>query len=293
LEFQGRAIKDEVRLTLSDAVRTGVLEAARGRALLVMTRENMAALVREMGRADCNEGDCEVETARNIGADYVVSGDIAVIEGTYVVVLKLHQCDDGRLLATATAQGQTQLGLIEPLRERGRDLIRSSVSVPASPQNAQPLTSSAVTTLPEDKTRVRPKANPSVPSANMDDLPIPQDAPPPGLRVVRIGQQSPGSEVTHDNGRPVGVPILPPGSLDTAPEVKPSSSASRVRVPRRTSGAGGWVKGDAEFKEKEITVPSAEVLRLYQQLSDFPPGGGGSSPAPGQDGSARRSRDRR
>jgi hypothetical protein len=317
LEFKGRAVKDEVRLTLSDAVRTGVLEAVRGRALLVMTRENMAALVKEMGRTDCSEGDCEVETARNIGADYVVSGDIAFIEGTYVAVLKLHQSEDGRLLGTATAQAQNQLGLIEPLRERGRDLVRSSIGVSASPQQSQPpqnaqqsqrtqlpqnaqppqhaqqpLTSSEVTTPPVDETRVRPKVSPAVPPANMGDLPIPQDAPPPTLRVVRIGQQTPGSQVTHDNGRPVGVPILPPGSIDAALDVKPSkSSASRARVPRRASGGGGFVKADAE--DKENTIPSAEVLRLYQQLSEPPPGGWGQSPSSAGDGSARKNRDRR
>jgi hypothetical protein len=282
-------------MTLTDAVRTGVLEGVRGRALMVMTRENMAALVKEMGRADCNEGDCEVETARNIGADYVVSGNIALIEGTYVVVLKLHQCDDGRLLGTATSQGQTQLGLIEPLRERGRDLMRWNVGVPASsPNPQQPFTPAPVTTPPEDKTRVRPKVTPSAPPANMGDLPIPPDAPPPGLRVVRIGQQAPGSEVTHDNGRPVGVQILPPGSIDAALDVKPStSSSSRARASRRSSGGGGFVKADADVKERESTMPSGEVLRLYQKLSEPPPGGWGSSPASGQDGSARRSRDRR
>ena len=100
LEFQGRAVDDEARMTLSDAARAGVLDAARGRDLLVMTRENMAVLLKEMGKVDCSEGDCEVETARNIGADYVLSGEIARIEGTYVVTLKLHKSDDGRLLST-------------------------------------------------------------------------------------------------------------------------------------------------------------------------------------------------
>jgi len=34
-------------------------------------------------------------------------GEIAASKGRYVVVLKLHECDDGRLLSTATARGQT------------------------------------------------------------------------------------------------------------------------------------------------------------------------------------------
>jgi len=51
LEFQGRAIDDEARMTLSDAVRSGVLDASRGRDLTGHDRENMAALLKENGQA--------------------------------------------------------------------------------------------------------------------------------------------------------------------------------------------------------------------------------------------------
>jgi len=56
-----------------------------------MTRENMMVLLKDMGKKDCSEGDCEVETARNIGADFVVSGSVVRIDAAFVVTLKLHE----------------------------------------------------------------------------------------------------------------------------------------------------------------------------------------------------------
>ena len=202
LEFQGRAIDDEARMTLSDAVRSGVLDASRGRDLLVMTRENMAALLKEMGKPDCSEGDCEVETARNIGADYVLSGEIARIEGTYVVVLKLHKCDDGRLLSTATARGQTQLNLIDPLRERGMDLVKANVGVPPLSPRETPRPPALAAAVPA----ASPNADALWPS-NRGELQSPDEPQQSStVRVVRIGEMAAVSATMPQSGYPVGMP---------------------------------------------------------------------------------------
>ena len=203
LEFQGRAIDDEARMTLSDSVRSGVLDASRGRDLLVMTRENMAALLKEMGKPDCSEGDCEVETARNIGADYVLSGEIARIEGTYVVVLKLHECDDGRLLSTATARGQTQLDLIDPLRERGMDLVKANVGVtPISPREIPrpPALAAAVPAASPNGDQLWPSSSGELRS------PYELQQQSSTVRVVRIGELAAVSPTMPQSGYPVGMP---------------------------------------------------------------------------------------
>jgi len=189
-------------MTLSDAVRSGVLDASKGRDLLVMTRENMAALLKEMGKPDCSEGDCEVETARNIGADYVLSGEIARIEGTYVVVLKLHACDDGRLLSTATARGKTQLDLIDPLRERGMDLVKANVGVPPpSPQEIArtPAPAAAAPAASPNGDTLWPSS-----SGQLQNPDEPQ--PSSTVRVVRIGELAAVSTTMPQSGYPVGMP---------------------------------------------------------------------------------------
>ena len=80
LEFRGKNLEQDILMTFSDTVRGGALQGLSGRGVVVMTRENMLVLLKDMGKKDCQEGECEVETARNIGADYVVSGKVVRME---------------------------------------------------------------------------------------------------------------------------------------------------------------------------------------------------------------------
>jgi TolB-like protein len=128
LEFKGGGIKGDVLDAFSDEVRGGAVDALAGRGVQVMTRENMLVLLKEMGKKDCSEGDCEVETARNIGADFVVSASVVVIDDEFVVTLKLHETKNGSLLATDRVNAKRKLDVLFKLREQGRKLVSSSVS---------------------------------------------------------------------------------------------------------------------------------------------------------------------
>jgi|GEM_PF-5279983 TolB-like protein len=130
LEFQSRGFEDDVLMALSDTVRGGVLQGLQGHGVAVMTRENMQVLLKDMGKQECEEGDCEVETARNIGADYVVSGKVVRVEKTYVVTLKLHESKGGSLLGTDTVEGTSTVDLLHSLGERGRLLMIAAFGPP-------------------------------------------------------------------------------------------------------------------------------------------------------------------
>jgi len=86
----------------------------------------MMVLLRDMGKKECGEGDCEVETARNIGADYVISGKVVRIEQIYAVTLKLHETQGGSLLGTDTVEGSSQIDLLRSLREHSRMLVTAA-----------------------------------------------------------------------------------------------------------------------------------------------------------------------
>lgn len=88
---------------LSDLVRGALVKGADG--WLVMTRENLRAHLPPGVELAACEGDCVVTTARNVGADAVVSGEIVDLKGDLRVLLKLHATADGVLLATARAGG--------------------------------------------------------------------------------------------------------------------------------------------------------------------------------------------
>jgi hypothetical protein len=74
--------------------------------MIVMTRENTEILLNATGKtlADCL-GECEVETGRKLGVDYVVSGRITRV-GAVIITMRLFAMPDGRLLSTAEAKGQ-------------------------------------------------------------------------------------------------------------------------------------------------------------------------------------------
>ena len=126
LEFAGKNMDEDILMTFSDTVRGGALQGLEPHGVVVMTRENMLVLLRDMGKKECGEGDCEVETARNIGADYVISGKVVRIEQIYAVTLKLHETQGGSLLGTDTVEGTSQVGLLRSLREHSRMLVTAA-----------------------------------------------------------------------------------------------------------------------------------------------------------------------
>jgi TolB-like protein len=126
LEFQGK-IEDDVLNAFADAVRGGAVEGLAACNVKVITHENMMVLLRDMGKSDCTEGDCEVETARNIGADFVVSGSVVNFDNTYVITLKLHETKEGGLLATDSVQAKSRIEIMNQLRGHGRDLVAKNI----------------------------------------------------------------------------------------------------------------------------------------------------------------------
>src|SRR5438477_6525812 len=81
LEMRGKGLDAQALGLLSESARAGALQAVRGKGVSVVTRENLLLLLKSAGVApeDC-EGECEVETGRRIGADFVVTGDAVHLE---------------------------------------------------------------------------------------------------------------------------------------------------------------------------------------------------------------------
>ena len=114
---------------LTDLVRAALLKAVPG--LEVMTRENVLVLLQAQGKTleEC-ESDCEVETARRLGADLVVSGELLRFGGAYKVSLRMHDVSSGLLLSAAQAGGAAAEELASGIPAALREL--------AMPLNAQP-----------------------------------------------------------------------------------------------------------------------------------------------------------
>ena len=87
-------VSEAIKIQLADETRAGTLAAVPKTQYTVLTRENMLSVLKDQEKdATCFEGSCEVEIGRNIGADYIISGQVVQIEGTYLYSVKIHNKD--------------------------------------------------------------------------------------------------------------------------------------------------------------------------------------------------------
>jgi formylglycine-generating enzyme required for sulfatase activity len=201
LEFRGDGIKNEVKEAFAEAVRGGVGDGLVGRGVRVMDRENMMVLLREMGKKECEEGECEVETARNIGADFVVSGSVVKVDDVFVVTLKLHETKEGSRLDTDQIEAKTQIEVLRSLREHGRALVAKNINPrPASP---------APSRLPAVESASAPAPAPAPP-------PVPEPVAPCAANQISIpgGTFWMGSKDGDDDENPVHKVTLSPYCID-------------------------------------------------------------------------------
>ena len=98
----------------TDVVRGVAARTLSGQAL-VLTRENLLAQLPPGTDLAACEGECEVETGRNVGADWVVSGEVVRVGGELRAVLKAHETRGGSLVATERAAAPAAAALEGPL----------------------------------------------------------------------------------------------------------------------------------------------------------------------------------
>jgi hypothetical protein len=119
LAVQGRLAVLELRSKLkgrdAESFDTGYFaDLARGAALRalpsmqVITKENLLVLLEAQGKTiESCEGECEVDTGRMVGADYVVSGEALRVGSHFKINLKLHETKSARLVSQGVASGRT------------------------------------------------------------------------------------------------------------------------------------------------------------------------------------------
>ena len=87
LDFESTLGQDMSSL-LADQARAAALDTLDPLEYSIITRENMMKILSDMGKdASCITGSCEVDLAQNIGADYVVSGTVRMVDEMYLLTL--------------------------------------------------------------------------------------------------------------------------------------------------------------------------------------------------------------
>ena len=129
LEFSGVGVDSDILHKLSDQSRIASSNTLPDQ-YHVMTREGMLEILKDMGKDSyCLAGKCEIEIARNIGADYVITGDLLKIDDTYLLTLKLHNSDTGQLMAGKEVKSASLLELIRLCEISSEELIQTGFQV--------------------------------------------------------------------------------------------------------------------------------------------------------------------
>ncbi|MEC7983678.1 MAG: PEGA domain-containing protein [Myxococcota bacterium] len=135
LEFRGVGVSETLLQVLSDKVRSGVLHVSKGQQingedLIIMTRENMMAVLNDQGLSaeDCT-GSCEVDIAKNIGADYVISGNLSKIDELYILSIKLHETAKSNLLGSESLETEKKRELISGAEQIGSKVFQAGLNL--------------------------------------------------------------------------------------------------------------------------------------------------------------------
>src|SRR5205823_9219647 len=123
----------------TDQIREGALRVVDPAKLQIISRENLLVLLKASGKVleEC-EGECEVDTGKRIGADYVISGELVMVGSTVKAALKLHDTHEGNLLAAVTAGGRTAEDLDKSLAESMPALLAPLKNLREEPRAAAP-----------------------------------------------------------------------------------------------------------------------------------------------------------
>ena len=127
----GPGVDRQLLAAMSDRIRA-VASREVGRRFAIVTRENAAAILRDLGRP-CPEGDdsaCEVDSGRELQAAVVITGNVRIIDSLHVVELRAFATRDGRLLGARHAEARRKVDLLKETRAATMELLQEALSQP-------------------------------------------------------------------------------------------------------------------------------------------------------------------
>ena len=94
----------------------------------VMTKENIRTLLPPGVKLEDCVGQCEVETGRNLGAHYILTGVLGKIEGRYDLLIRLYETKKSELLSSKNVSGRSVSELRQGIAEQSK-LMFSGLSM--------------------------------------------------------------------------------------------------------------------------------------------------------------------
>jgi formylglycine-generating enzyme len=137
LELTSDAAPESVLLTITDSVRSGTRDVLSGDEYIVMTRQNMITVLGDNGiDASCVEGQCELDLARAMQANLVVTGRLIRVEGQYHLNLNIYNVGNGDLLKAEDVWADSTRELIDVSALTARILVQEALGLSAGATGA-------------------------------------------------------------------------------------------------------------------------------------------------------------
>jgi formylglycine-generating enzyme required for sulfatase activity len=129
---------------VSARVRAAAIEELRGR-YQVMMPDNVEEILRRSGKkgqeilARCSEASCAAQFGQILGADLVVAGTFAELEGTLDLTVEVYDVGTANVLGSDSVRAKGKLELVDQVFELTRALLRRAVPPqPSSPARPAP-----------------------------------------------------------------------------------------------------------------------------------------------------------
>lgn len=132
--FGTQEIPNHEILLYSDLLRVSFTKELNTEEFDVITRESLEVFMNDNEDVVCSDS-CEIETAKTIGADFVVSGTLIYTSGLYYLTLKLHKTDSGKLLSSSSIKLEHYQDLGELMPFLGKELLGDAKLVGVKKRN--------------------------------------------------------------------------------------------------------------------------------------------------------------
>jgi formylglycine-generating enzyme required for sulfatase activity len=131
LEFQSMGINNpELSLQLSDEMRGAALEVFPPETsfISILTRENLMDTLQREGRdMSCLADSCALTVGRNVGARFVITGQLSKVEGVTRLTFSIFDTDNNQMLGQKSIQSTDLRNLLVQTHDVGTSFIESSL----------------------------------------------------------------------------------------------------------------------------------------------------------------------
>jgi TolB-like protein len=134
------ALSLEEKQYLTDVLRSEAVKALPAEQnYVIMTRENIIMMLPPGKTLEDCEGECLVETGKNIAADYIAQGHVGRFGDELTITVELYETSGNKLLGSFSSKAQNVATLESEIRQRSHELFLQIVASTFGTLDIQPL----------------------------------------------------------------------------------------------------------------------------------------------------------